>query len=422
MVTEILLPKLSDEMASATIVRWLKQVGETVIETEVIAELKTEKAGVDLEAPASGVLASILVPEGSEEVAIGTVLATIELAGSYKPGESPQSADGVLPAPEPTVRLAAHQSAMSTAVSAAVPMAVSKDRATATERKAGHSSASTPLASMMAQLAGLEVSSIAAGSSGAVTRRQVEEALGLHQRPAKPCKSEPDTGQTFPTRAVPHNTIRKLTAARMTDAKEKIPHFYLGIECDVERATSFLKRLNSNDPPTRLTLTTLIIKTAGVALQRVPLLNAEFTPTHMVMRKVNIAVAVATPAGLVAPVIKNVNERCCEGLPQKLEELVERAKATRLRLQDSAGGTFTVSNLGMFGVTSVVPIITPGQSGVLGIGASREAPVIRDGAVVVSKVMTATLSGDHRALDGAQGAEFLRIFKELIEEPARLIL
>jgi pyruvate dehydrogenase E2 component (dihydrolipoamide acetyltransferase) len=169
-------------------------------------------------------------------------------------------------------------------------------------------------------------------------------------------------------------------------------------------------------------LTTLIIKTAGVALQRVPLLNAEFTPTHMVMRDVNIAVAAATPAGLVAPVIKNANEKMLRRSAAELEELVERAKETRLRLQDSAGGTFTVSNLGIFGFTSVVPIINPGQSGVLGIGASREAPVIPDGAVVVSKVMTATLSGDHRALDGAQGAEFLRIFKELIEEAARLIL
>jgi pyruvate dehydrogenase E2 component (dihydrolipoamide acetyltransferase) len=312
---------------------------------------------------------------------------------------------------------------MTALVSEQASMPVSTDGGTATGRKAGQSVASTPLASMMAELAGLEVSSISAGRSGAVTRRQVEEALGLHKQPARSSKiRNEDADEMSAAQVVPHNAIRKLTAARMTEAKQTIPHFYLSIECDVTSATSFLERLNRNTPPTRLTLTTLIIKTAAVALQRVPVLNAEFTPTHLVMRGVNIAVAVATASGLVAPVIKNVNEKMLLRIAEELDELVERAKGTRLLLRDSVGGTFTVSNLGMFGVTSVVPIITPGQSGVLGIGTARECPVIRDGAVAVGKVMTATLSGDHRALDGAQGAEFLRVFRELIEDPARLIV
>jgi pyruvate dehydrogenase E2 component (dihydrolipoamide acetyltransferase) len=423
MVTEIRLPKLSDEMDAATIVHWLKHVGEAVSEGEVIAELETEKAGVDLEAPSSGVLASILVAEGSEDIPVGTVLATIEAIGGYAPGQSPQRAAVTPAAPEEVPRLRANQSAMTALVSEQASMPVSTDGGSATGRKAGESVASTPLASMMAELAGLEVSSISAGRSGAVTRRQVEEALGLHKQRARPSKiRNEDRDEMSPAQVVPHNAIRKLTAARMTEAKQTIPHFYLSIECDVTSATSFLERLNRNTPPTRLTLTTLIIKTAAVALQRVPVLNAEFTPTHLVMRGVNIAVAVATASGLVAPVIKNVNEKMLLRIAEELDELVERAKGTRLLLRDSVGGTFTVSNLGMFGVTSVVPIITPGQSGVLGIGTARECPVIRDGAVAVGKVMTATLSGDHRALDGAQGAEFLRVFRELIEDPARLIV
>lgn len=422
MVTEIRLPKLSDEMDAATIVRWLKHVGETVSAGEVIAELETEKAGVDLEAPSSGVMASILVAAGSEEVPVGTVLATIEPVASEGAGQSPQPAPLPHAAMEEVTRVPANQSAMTAVVSEQESVPVSTDGGTG-RGKAEQSVRSTPLASMMAKLAGLEVSSISAGGSGAVTRRHVEEALGLQRQTARPSKLWNEDADEMPAaQVVSHSPIRKLTAARMTEAKQTIPHFYLSIECDVTSATSFLERLNRNGLPVRLTLTTLIIKTAAVALARLPVLNAEFRPTHLVIREVNVAVAVATPSGLVAPVIKNANEKMLLRIAEELDELVERARDARLRIQDSVGGTFTVSNLGMCGVTSVVPIITPGQSGVLGIGASRECPVVRDGTVAIGKLMTATLSGDHRALDGAQGAEFLRVFRELIEDPAQLIL
>jgi pyruvate dehydrogenase E2 component (dihydrolipoamide acetyltransferase) len=208
----------------------------------------------------------------------------------------------------------------------------------------------------------------------------------------------------------------------MTESKQKIPHFYLTIECDVSSSSQLLARLNRENLPTRLTLTSLTIKAAASAIRSVPAVNSDWKPNHLVIRETNIAVGVATPTGLVAPVIRRPDQKTLLEIAAELEELVGRARNGQLKPQDSADGTFTISNLGMFGVDHVFPIITPGQSGVLGIGASRDCPVIRDGVVTAAKLMVATFSGDHRAIDGAQGAEFLREFKRFMEEPARMVL
>jgi pyruvate dehydrogenase E2 component (dihydrolipoamide acetyltransferase) len=436
MLTEIRLPKFADEMNAATVVRWLKTVGEPVIKGEVIAEIETEKAGVDLEAPGSGILASILVAEGTEDVHVGAVLATIETTPDheYVTSEeskirSPRTLD-VSPQMPTNQTQDSHVSVECSGQAGHVQRSIqSSSQARSSDFNAGiiaqdsgqdRPLSVTPLAGMMAEIAGLDLSSVTSGAGAALTRQDIEEALRSHNK--LKTQNQPKDDEKLCPQIIPHNAIRKRTAERTTEAKQKIPHFYLSVECDMVRAVSLLEELNRKRPPHRLTVTTLIVKTAAAALVRVPSLNAEYTPTHLVMREVNIAVGIAAPSGLVAPVIKKVNKKMLLRIAEELQDLVQRAKTARLRLEDTMGASFTVSNLGMFGVTKVVPIITPGQSGVLGIGATREIATIRNGAVVVGKEMTATLSGDHRALDGAQGAEFLQIFKELIEEPVQLIL
>ena len=429
MAIEIRLAKVSDSMEVATVVCWLKRAGDRVVAGEVIAELETEKAGVELEAPASGTLVRILVPDGTENVQVGALLAVIEPPGSKEIGEAPRSSTEDQRSLAETQRSPLEiqrQSAKPPDMTGMVrgKTETSDNEPIVVKQQADASVKATPLARMMAQLAGLELGALATGTPAVVTRTQVEDALGLRRTPSKgeTARSHDASDESPPARLVPHNAIRKIIAGRMTEAKQKIPHFYLSIECVPTSATNFLERLNREAFQPRLTLTSLVVKAVATAIDRVPVVNAEWTPSHLALRKVNIAFGVATSSGLVAPVIRNADSKTLLELAEEMEDLIGRAKNARLRPQDTTGGTFTVSNLGMFGVSSLFAIVTPGQSCVLGIGASRDCPVIRDGRLAVGKLMTATLSADHRALDGAQGAEFLGVFKELIEEPARMIL
>lgn len=433
MPIEIRLEKMSDTMESATLVRWIKQAGEKVAAGEVIAEVETDKATVELEAPAGGIMHRILIPEGTENIPVGELLAVIESGASEEASVEPRPA--VPKAERPPMRADVSRSA-------SVPQQLSEEpaetmsvdlSATSTEtatidpapvkQAPTRSIGATPLARAMARITGIDLASVDS-SAGDVTRAQIEQALGMQKRPWDVAKTsaEMQSEETSGGHLVRHNVIRKVIAARMTESKQKIPHFYLTVECDVSSVTQLLERLNHEKLPIRLTLTSLTIKAAASAIRRVPAVNSDWKPNHLVMRETNIAVGVAAPGGLVAPVIKRPDQKTLLEIASELEELVNRARNGQLTPRDTAGGTFTISNLGMFGVDNVFPIITPGQSGVLGIGASRDCPVIRDGAVVAAKMMTATFSGDHRAIDGAQGAEFLRDFKQFMEEPARMIL
>ncbi|MGC2493454.1 dihydrolipoamide acetyltransferase family protein [Candidatus Binatus sp.] len=433
MPIEIRLEKMSDTMESATLVRWIKQAGEKVAAGEVIAEVETDKATVELEAPAGGIMHRILIPEGTENIPVGELLAVIESGTSEEASVEPRPA--VPKAERPPMRADVSRSAsvpqqlsekpaetMSVDLSATSTETATIDPASVKQAPTRLIGA-TPLARAMARITGIDLASVDS-SAGDVTRAQIELALGMQKRPWDVAKTSAgvQSEETGGGHLVRHNVIRKVIAARMTESKQKIPHFYLTIECDVSSVTQLLERLNHEKLPIRLTLTSLTIKAVASAIRRVPAVNSDWKPNHLVMRETNIAVGVAAPGGLVAPVIKRPDQKTLLEIASELEELINRARNGQLTPRDTAGGTFTISNLGMFGVDTVFPIITPGQSGVLGIGASRDCPVIRDGAVVASKMMTATFSGDHRAIDGAQGAEFLRDFKQFMEDPARMIL
>lgn len=434
MSIEIRLEKMSDTMESGTLVRWIKQAGEKVEAGEVIAEVETDKATVELEAPVDGVLHRILIQEGTEDIPVGALLAVIASEGAEnKPAELRSAAPEIEPAATlPEINRAASEPnrfSMEPAHSVSEDLSdQSSETATSSPPQVRHaidrSIGATPLATAMARITGLDLASVDRQGTHNITRAQVEQALGLHKGPGEVTKKSASVQSEVLEggRLVRHNVVRKLIAARMTESKQKIPHFYLTIECDLSSSSQLLARLNRENLPTRLTLTSLTIKAAASAIRSVPAVNSDWKPNHLVIRRTNIAVGVATPTGLVAPVVRRPDQKTLLEIAAELEELVGRARNGQLKPQDSADGTFTISNLGMFGVDHVFPIITPGQSAVLGIGASRDCPVIRDGVVTAGKLMVATFSGDHRAIDGAQGAEFLREFKRFMEEPARMAL
>jgi len=440
---------MSDAMETGTVVRWFKNVGDQVSAGEVIGELETDKAGVELESPVSGTVARIFVAEGSENVPVGELLIVVDSSAQPEAATSSGAVDALA-----SEDLRHRIEEVEHIDESPIPSDKGQPGVTSTaahdhdialaEHDSGDAIAATPLARAMAEIAGIQLSSIThAGRADRVTRRHVEERLGLttpHRESSILSEQSPsiDLGlrssarisqdttiqpHTTGSRQLAHTGIRKLIAARMTESKQNIPHFYLSIECDVSSVGNLLDRLRPEKLETRITFTCFAIKANAAAIRQVPAVNSRWTPDQLtVMDEINIAVGVATESGLLAPVIRNADRKTLREIAAELHELVERGKNGRLRPQDTGGGTFTISNLGMFGVESLFPIITPGQSCVLGLGALRETPVVREGRVALGKVMTATLSGDHRAIDGAQGADFLRTFKMLVDEPARILL
>jgi len=422
---------MSDAMETATVVRWFKKTGEQVSAGEIIGELETDKAGVELESPVSGVVAQILVAEGTENVPVGEVLMVVDSStkavAASKPDEPAERHEA------PSENAERHQPEVSAPDGDDEPVEAKHDRDGAGD--------ASPLARAMAEIAGVELSSIEVAGGGRIIRADVEEKLGLHsdrssrrvpqnlETAGGPGRSSTALQREVAVEArarvanIAHTSLRRTIAARMTESKQSIPHFYLSVECDASAVGDLLDRWRGEKLEARITITCFAIKAAAAAIRLVPAVNSRWTPEHLVLvDEINIAVGVATDGGLLAPVIRNADRKALRQIASELQELVERGRDGRLRPQDTGSGTFTISNLGMFGVESLFPIITPGQSCVLGLGATRETPRVRDGIVAIGRVMTATLSGDHRALDGAQGAEFLRSFKMLIEEPARILL
>ena len=408
---EIRLPELADAMASATLTAWLKNPGDPVTAGEPVAEVETDKTTVELEAPADGVLAEVRVAAGTEKVAVGTVLALVrEGAPRTAAAEDPR---GTAP---PTVD------------EAAVPRPEDREHASA-----------TPLARRMAALAGIDLSGVAgSGAGGRVMKVDVERMLRPAGAATAPVEARPaDTaGPEAPSPTLPSDVshtdrpltaMRRVTARRTAEAKRSAPHFYLEIECAVDRlrsrraAAGGAGDAGAGTAAAEPTVNDVVVRAAALALKAVPLANSAWTGDAVrVYDRVDLAVAVSTPAGLVTPVVRGADTKSLAEIAGELRALAAAARAGRLQPADYQGGTCTVSNLGMFGISSLYAILNPPQSCILGIGAIVERPVVRDGAVGVGSMMTVTLSADHRAVDGATGAELLRAFKGLIEDPAQL--
>jgi pyruvate dehydrogenase E2 component (dihydrolipoamide acetyltransferase) len=433
MSIEVRLPELGGA-GRARVSVWLKKEGERVSRGEVIAEVETDKTSVEIEAPRDGILARICIAAGTEDVAVDDLLAFVEPSANdavEEPAAGPQAA-AVLLAPHvpPTGQIPVTTPAPQSAVGES-PVCPPVHPPTTRGKDEAHLAAS-PLARRMAYTARIPLSTIrGSGRGGRIMKEDVEALLCAQPGPAAARVAPPavsvaaarlpdDDPATF--EVVRLSTMRRVSAERLTSSKQTVPHFYLRAECAVDSVSRMRTEMNARLSD-KLSLTAFVIRAVALALKKVPAANAMWADGAIrLYRQVDLAVAVNTPAGLVAPVIRKADEKSVAVLNGEMREVAERARAGRLRPEDYTGGTCTISNLGMFGVTSLYPIVNPPQACILGIGAVEERPVVRDHQIATGMMMTATLSADHRAVDGASGAEFLGAFRELVEDPWLLLL
>lgn len=478
MATEVRLPNLGESIAHARLAVWLKKTGERVSRGDVIAEVETDKTSVEIEAPDSGVLAAIHVPAGTEHVVVGQLLAVLEagdvaaVGSGTQPGapaslttaviaepadpsrETPRTPAAVSDSAETQsqrferVSIPAHQPQAAKPAVAVIDHAHSPGAVSHANGDAHV--AATPLARRMMNVAGLPFDSLqGSGAAGIITKMDVDRALAPdppvsvrataeavraavrtpQQGDANDVRSLDGTPDDSLTAVQAHafdvvrlSPMRRVAAERLTQSKQQIPHFYLHVDCDMEAVCKVRDDLNAR-ADARLSLTAFSLRAAALALRRVPSANATWVDGVLRVHKtVDLAFAVNTPLGLVAPVVRDADQKSIVALNAELRALAERARDGKLSPDEYTGGTCTISNLGMYGVKGLYPIINPPQTCILGVGAVEERPAVREHQVTIARMMTCTLSADHRALDGATGAEFLSAFRALLEDPWALLM
>ncbi|MHB1974249.1 MAG: dihydrolipoamide acetyltransferase family protein [Acidimicrobiales bacterium] len=446
-MSQILMPRLSDTMEEGTIARWLKQPGDQITRGDVVAEIETDKATMDLEAYESGVLEQILVPEGST-AAIGEPVAEIG-DGSGSAGApaaagsvSARATDAVpVPAPAPEraadERTAGEPPAGEAAVIAGAAAPTPAGDPPDIPARTGGSLRTSPLARSLARRAGIDLGSLAgSGPGGRIVRADVESAIaqpgggqlangqlanGQLAPSAQPGASQATAGED--DEVVPLSTMRRLTAERLTESA-KAPHFSLTTVVEADALLRLRAELNASLPEGagKVTVTDLLVKACAAVLRARPEVNASWATDAIVRhRRVHVGVAVAVPDGLVVPVIRDADRATLGEIARQARDLAERARSRRLSPDELGGGTFTISNLGMLGIDEFTAIINPPQVAILAVGAAGPQPVVRDGEVVVRTTMKLTLSVDHRVLDGAMGAQFLADLRVLLEAPLRIL-
>jgi pyruvate dehydrogenase E2 component (dihydrolipoamide acetyltransferase) len=408
--SEVKLPRLGQGMEAGTITKWLKQEGDTVAKGEPLFEIDTDKVTQEVESDYAGVLLRIALPEG--EAPVGQTIAWIgkegeEIAdapaeGKRDPG-MPQSAEKPAEAP-------ARDGEREEGREAAAAAAEAQPAPVASEANGGRIKAS-PLARRIARERGIDLSSLrGTGPEGRIVAEDVERG-GV----AAPAPAEAPAGEV---ESVPLTNIRKTIARRLTAAWQA-PVFQLTVTADMTRANELVARARELNPDVRITVTDLLAKVCAHALMRHRDVNVQYTDDALLrFPTANIGIAVAAPQGLVVPVLRSVERQTLAELAVARGDAVGRARDNKLTTQDMEGGTFTISNLGMFGIEQFVAVINPPQAAILAVGATVDTPVARDGAVEIRPIMSMTLTVDHRAVDGAAGADFLRTVKQFVEDPA----
>jgi pyruvate dehydrogenase E2 component (dihydrolipoamide acetyltransferase) len=391
------MPALFESMTEGDLVTWLVAEGDKVQAGEVIAEIETEKSTLEIEAPETGTLARILVPEGSQGIVVGQSLAIL-----LREGESPENAemdDGAELSAETEIRAPREAEDLKRTIRV------------------------SPLARLMAVQAGLPLDRIhGSGPEGRIMRVDVERALGGVRRPAVATRTRrnADTAAPFVDEAL--SRTRQTIAQRLSAAKQEIPHFYLNVDCDFEALLDLRADLNRRGGVCKLSVNDFVIKAAARALRDVPAANACFTGKNIrLYQRVDVSLAVATKNGLVTPVLHAANQKSLAEISCEARELAARARAGRLRPEEYGGGSFTISNLGGHGIDGLFAIINAPQTAILGVGRAVKRPIVRCDQVVAAPVATLSLSVDHRVIDGAVGAELLSSIKGYLEDPLGLL-
>jgi pyruvate dehydrogenase E2 component (dihydrolipoamide acetyltransferase) len=442
--TNILMPALSPTMEEGKLSKWLVKEGDTVKSGDILAEIETDKATMEFEAVDEGRIGRIIVPAGTEGVKVNAPIATLLGEGEDKNAavdisaamKSIKEAVGQSDVPDNMLSKPAARPATAKASPAVAPPA---DRIFA-----------SPLAKKIAAQSGVDIAAITgSGPRGRIVKADIDAAQksGGAKAPAKPA-TQPGAPQAAPVAAgiagitplpdaklfykegeyeeIPHDSMRKAIARRLTSAKTLIPHFYLTIDCNIDELMTMRARLNANAPKEngyKLSVNDFVVKASALALMRVPAVNASWTETSILRHKhADIGIAVALDFGLITPIVFRAEEKGLAVISNEVKRLAELAKAKKLKPQDYEGGGFSISNLGMFGIKDFTAVINPPQAAILAVGMGEQRAVVLNGILKTATMMTVTMSCDHRVIDGATGARFLQAFKSFVEDPAAMLL
>jgi len=421
MPIQILMPALSPTMTEGKLTKWLKKEGDSVSSGDVIAEIETDKATMEVEAADEGTLGRILVAEGSEGVPVNQPIALL-----LEEGEDASALDAAATAGPPPPQEAVAPPQPEAPPPAAAPTPAVPPPAAPAGR--GNRVFASPLARRMAAQANLDLSRISgSGPHGRIVKADVEAAVASGVAAAPAPAAVPAPAPTAGYREVPHSTMRKVIAERLAASKRDIPHFYLTVDCNLDALLALRQQLNDKAPEGegayKLSVNDFVVRAVALALRAYPEANVSWTDEAMrLFETVDVCVAVATPNGLITPVVRNADHKGLAAISGEVRELAVRARDGKLMPEDYQGGGFTISSLGMYGITEFSAIINPPQACLLAVGAAEQRPIVKDGALAVATMMSCTLSADHRAVDGAKGAEFMGVFKSLIEDPLTMLL
>jgi pyruvate dehydrogenase E2 component (dihydrolipoamide acetyltransferase) len=432
MPIEILMPALSPTMTEGNLTQWLKNEGDEISAGDVIAEIETDKATMEVEAVEEGVMGRILVPGGTEGVQVNQPIALLLEEGEDAAAlEGYSAASAKAPAPAPQQAAAAPAENKAPPPLAAAPVA-------APAVDTGARVFSSPLARRMAQQAGIDLHAVAGtGPNGRIVKADIESAMSggaapvaaVSAAPAAPLAAPAGPGARHDADSLgmsytlqPNSNIRKVIARRLSESKQTVPHFYLTVDCEIDELLAARKRINE-DHGLKVSVNDIVIKAAAIALTKVPAANASWDDEGILLYDhADISVAVATPTGLITPIVKAAEIKGLETISAEMKDLAGRAREGKLKPEEFQGGTFSVSNLGMFGIREFAAIINPPQGYILAVGAGEARAVVRGGELAIATVMSCTLSVDHRVVDGAVGAQFMATFKRLIENPIAMLL
>jgi len=448
MATNILMPALSPTMTEGRLAKWMKKEGDEVKAGDVIAEIETDKATMEVEAVDEGRLQKILVQEGTDGVPVNAPIAVLLGEGedpSAAPPPAPKPAAPAKPSAPAAAPIAAEPSAAAPARPAQAAASAAPAAPPAPARPAkGDRLFASPLARRMAADAGLDLKAISgSGPHGRIVKADVETAKSRGPSPqpaAVPAAAKVAAPAPAPAQAaaavaggiahhvVPHTSMRRAIARRLTESKQQVPHFYLTLDCEIDSLLKLRADLNGKSPEKgdgayKLSVNDFVIRAAAAALRKVPAANAAWSEEGIVMfDAVDISVAVAIPGGLITPIIRNADSKGLAATSTEMKSLAAKAREGKLKLEEFQGGTFSISNRGMYGIKDFAAVINPPQGAILAVGAGEQRPVVKAGALGIATIMSVTLSVDHRAVDGAVGAEYLAAFKRLVEDPITLLL
>ena len=445
MPIEIRMPALSPTMTEGNLARWLKKEGDEIHSGDVLAEIETDKATMEYEAVDEGRLGRIIVPEGAQGIKVNQPIALLLEEGEDEAalGKLAEAAPAAkAPASPPPQPAAAPQSQSAAPAREPEPRPREVPAAAVPFGENGRVFAS-PLARRMAHHAGIDLAALrGSGPQGRIVKADVEHALA--QPGTAPAAPRPAVAPTAPPTAAapvfakeqvlalagnppftekPHTAMRRVVARRLAESKQTVPHFYLTVDCAIDELLNVRKRLNAKADAHKISINDFVIRAAALALRQVPEANASWSDEAILLwQRVDVSVAVALDDGLITPIVRGADQKGLAQIAAEMKDLAERARAGKLKLEEFQGGTFSISNLGMFGIREFAAVINPPQGCILAIGAGEQRPVARDGQLSVATVMTCTLSCDHRVVDGAVGAQFLAAFKRLVEDPLTMLL